>query len=306
GTRVRVRGDLADGATVVATSVTTVATSTSRTIGTQDVLVILLNFASSPVQPYTPAAAQNVNAQVRSFYLENSYGQTTMNFTVTPWVTIDGDTATCGYNTWAGLAEAAARGIGYDSAQYDRVVYAFPSVAACAWWGMGNVAGPRSWVNGSYALRVVAHEQAHNFGDYHSHANKCDVTGCTAVEYGDDRDVLGATGVVGHLGAYQKERLGWLNYGGSPAIQTVTSDDNYWIEVYATASSGHPKALKVWNAAAGTYFYIEARAKLGFDGNVAAGVTVRSGSPTVANSAYQQDLAPATSTWDSTLDAGQT
>jgi hypothetical protein len=306
GARVRVRGESADGTTVVATSVTTVTVSTARTTGTQDVLVILMNFTANPVQPYTQAAATAVNTQVHNFYLENSYGQTTMNFTVTPWVTIAGNTSSCDYNGWAGLADTAARGIGHDPAQYDRVVYAFPQLSVCSWWGLGNLSGPRSWVNGAYALRVVAHEQAHNFGDYHSHANKCDATGCTSVEYGDDRDVLGQSGVVGHLGAYQKERLGWLNYGPSPAIQTVTSADNYWIDVYNTPNSGHPKALKVWNPAAGNHFYIEARAKLGFDGNVAAGVTIRSGSPTVGNSAYQQDLAPGSTTWDSTLDVGQT
>lgn len=179
-------------------------------------------------------------------------------------------------------------------------------MSVCSWWGLGNVSGPRSWINGSYALRVVAHEQGHNFGNYHSHALKCDGTGCVSVEYGDDRDVLGATGVVGHMGAFQKERLGWLNYGVSPAVQTVTATGTYFIDAYETPDSGLPKGLRIWNPVTSTYNYLEARTKVGFDANVAAGVTLRTGSPTTANSAYQQDLAPTTTTWASTLDVGQT
>lgn len=304
GTRVRVRGDLAEG-TLSTSTVTTIVASPSRTLGQQDVLVILMNFASNPVQPYTQAAAASVNAQVRNFYLENSYGQTTMNFTVTPWMTLTADTSTCAYSTWANLADTEALARGYDRTQYDRVVYAFPSLGVCAWWGLGNVSGPRSWVNGSYALRVVAHEQGHNFGDYHSHALRCDAVGCTAVEYGDDRDVMGASGVVGHMNAFQKERLGWLNYGASPTVPTVSATDTYWVDAYATAGGGLVKGLKIWNPAANAFYYVEARTKVGFDANVAAGVTIRSGSPTSGNSVHQQDLAPTTTTWDSTLDVGQ-
>ena len=64
----------------------------------------------------------------------------------------------------------------------------------------------RAWINGTYSLRVVAHEMGHNFGDYHSHSSVCDSTGCVTNEYGDDHDTRG--GVTGHLNAYQKERLG--------------------------------------------------------------------------------------------------
>src|SRR5207244_5554720 len=61
------------------------------------------------------------------------------------------------------------------------------------------------------------HELGHNFGDYHSRSSSCDTTGWTISEYGDDRDIMGAT--TAHLNAFQKERLGWLNY----AISRVTS-----------------------------------------------------------------------------------
>jgi hypothetical protein len=68
---------------------------------------------------------------------------------------------------------------------------------------------------------------------------------------------------------------------------------------------GQSKGLKIWNPAMGTYYYVESRAAVGFDANVAAGVVLHTGSPTTANSSYQIDLAPATSTFDSTLDVGE-
>jgi len=303
GSRVRVAGNLADG-TVTTSNVTALGVSTSRTLGSQSVLVILFNFSNNAIQPYTPGSTATINDQVKNFYLENSYGQTVMSFTVAGWFTIGATNAGCDYYTWATQAETAATAAGFNISAYDRRVLAFPQASSCSWWGMGNVAGPRSWINGSYATRVVAHELGHNFGNHHSHALKCDAASCVSVEYGDDRDVLGATGVVGHLTAFQKERLGWLNYGISPALQTVTAANDYWIENYEMIR-GQSKGLKIWNPATSTYYYVESRARTGFDANVAAGVVLHTGSPTTANSSYQLDLAPTTTTFDSTLDVGQ-
>src|SRR5688572_19971834 len=303
GARVRISGNLADGVvTTTSTNVTTLATSTARTLGPQSVLVILFNFSNNPTQPWTTTTIASVNNQVRNYYLENTYGQTILSFTVAGWYTIAAPNTTCDAYTWATQAEAAATNAGFNINAYDRRVYAFPRVSACSWNGMGNVGGPRSWSNGSYTLRTVAHEQGHNFGNHHSKAMRCDSpTACTAVEYGDDRDVLGVSGVVGHMNAFQKERLGWLNYGTAPGIRTVTSAGDHWIDNYEMLG-GSTKALKIANPATGGYYYIESRAKTGFDANVNAGVTLHSVSGSVG---YQVDLSPTTTTYDSTLDVGQ-
>ena len=299
GTRVRIAGDLADGG-LTATSVTTLAASTTETLGQQNVLVILFNFASNPIQAFTPTTVATVNDQVRSYYLENTYGQTFMNFTVTGWLTIDVSTATCDYYAWAAAAESAATSAGYNLASYNRRVLAFPRVSGCGWNGLGTVGGPRSWVNGSYTIRTMAHEQGHNFGNLHSKAMKCEPSGCKSAEYGDDRDVMGKA-TQGHMNAYQKERLGWLNYGSSPGIQTVSSSGDYWIEHYENISGGHPKALKIWNSATSSYLYVESRAEVGFDAHVNAGVTVHG----TVDGSHQIDLDPATADYDSRLDVGQ-
>jgi hypothetical protein len=304
GSRVRVSGDLADGV-VTATDVSALSVSATQTIGTRQVLVILFNFSTNATQPFSISTVNSVNDQVKSFYRENSYGLADMNFTVAGYFTITASTSTCDYYTWATQAETAATNAGFNLSAYDRRVLAFPRVSACSWSGMGNVSGPRSWVNGSYALRTVAHEQGHNFGDHHSQALRCDTASlCTTVEYGDDRDVLGASGVVGHMNAFQKERLGWLNYGSSPTIQTIATSGDYWIGSYE-ANVADAKALRVWNAANSTYYYVESRARTGFDSGLTAGVTVHVGSP--SNGYGQQvDLSPTTTTYDSTLDVGQT
>ena len=299
GARVRVAGDLADDG-LTATSVTTLAASTTETLGHQNILVILFNFASDPTQPFSPTTVATVNDKVRNYYLENTYGQTFMNFTVAGWFTIDASTATCDYYAWATAAESAATSAGYNLASYNRRVFAFPRTSGCGWSGMGNVRGPRSWVNGSYTVRTMAHEQGHNFGNLHSKAMKCEPSGCKSAEYGDDRDVMGKA-AEGHMNAYQKERLGWLNSGSSPAIQTVSSSGDYWIENYENISGGHPKALKIWNSATSSYLYVESRAAVGFDAHIAAGVTLHS---TVGGS-HQIDLDPATTAYESRLDMGQ-
>ena len=92
-----------------------------------------------------------------------------------------------------------------------------------------------------------------------------------------------------------------MNYGTAPGIRTVTSTGDYWIDNYETLG-GLTKALKIANPATGGYYYIESRAKTGFDANINAGVTLHSVSGSVG---YQVDLAPTTTTYDSTLDVGQ-
>jgi hypothetical protein len=301
GSRVRVSGNLAEG-TVTTTTVTTLATSTTRTMGPQNVLVILFNFTGNATEPWTSTTIASVNDQVKNYYLENTYGQTILSFTVAGWFTISASTNTCDYSSWATQAEAAATSAGFNLSAYDRRIFAFPRVSACSWTGMGNVGGPRSWLNGSYNMRTTAHEQGHNFGNHHSKSTQCDSPStCTTVEYGDDRDVLGVSGVVGHMNAFQKERLGWLNYGTSPGIRTVTGTGDYWIDNYEMLG-GPVKALKIANPATGGYYYVESRARMGFDANVGAGVTLHSVSGSIG---YQLDLAQTTTTYDSTLDVDQ-
>jgi hypothetical protein len=279
-----------------------------------------VNFQDKATQPYTPATAQNmVFTTTSNFYYENSYQQNWFTGDVAGWFTIAELSTACNYTTIASQARQAATAAGFTLANYNRHIYMFPQ-NACGWWGLGTVGGnpSQAWINGSLALRVVAHEVGHNHGLYHSHALECGSvvlgTGCSSIEYGDTLDVMGGSSL--HFNAFQKERLGWLNYGASPPIATATFNSTYTLDPLETPGT-NPKALKIPQATSSsgqkTWFYLEYRRPLGFDSslannsNVLNGVVVHLGTDNNANSSYLLDMTPATSSWsDPALDVGQT
>ncbi|HSK29116.1 MAG TPA: peptidase M11, partial [Candidatus Limnocylindria bacterium] len=137
---------------------------------------------------------------------------------------------------------------------------------------------------------------------------------CTSSDYGDTFDVMGSSSY--HFNAFQKERLGWLDYNISPPITTVQSDGVYWIAPYQ-AHTIDPKALKVFKSADSsgrrTFYYLEARRAIGFDAgiannsNVMNGVIVHMGTESSGNSSYLLDMTPNTNSWsDPALTTGQT
>ena len=93
---------------------------------------------------------------------------------------------------------------------------------------------PNTWLNGYIDRRVTVHEQGHNYGLSHSHSYLCTqvITGtCTWSDYGDDFDAMGASGLVGHFCASQKDMLGWmdgrivdLTSGGQATLAPIAKD----------------------------------------------------------------------------------
>lgn len=326
GTRVRVKGvrvgrTLAAGGASTG-SVQTVAAIAPNTFGAQSTLVILVNFTDRATQPYAPAYAQSVVFTTTSgFVQENSYGRTWLTGDVTGWFTIPMSYTVCNYSQLATYAKQAAAAAGFNPANYARHVIAFPD-NACGWWGLGTVGGYPStaWINGTFVLNVVGHEMGHNLGLWHSHSLDCGAVvlggGCTMTEYGDTLDIMGSAG-TGHYNAFQKERLGWLNYAGSPGLVTATTSATYTIGAYESAAAT-VKGIKVAQSinpttGATTSYYLEYRQGLGFDGfigsngNVKNGVVVHLGTENSGDSSYLLDMTPATSSWsDPAVGLGQT
>src|SRR6185369_12747285 len=123
---------------------------------------------------------------------------------------------------------------------------------------------------------------------------------------------------------FQKERLGWLNYGSSPSIQTVTASGTYTINPYELGGAG-PNGLKILKSTdsttgAKTWYYLEARQAIGFDAflansiyytqNETTGVLFHLGTDGNGNSSQVLDMTPATPTsqgwFDMSLVGGQT
>jgi hypothetical protein len=299
-------------------------------LGEQRTIVLLINFTDNASRPYEIADAQAaLFGTTSAFFRENSYDQTWLAGSVAGWFTIPVSATTCDYDAIASSAQAAATAAGVSLSGYTHQVYAFPQ-NTCGWWGLSTVGGnpSRSWINGPFELGVLAHELGHGHGLWHSHALDCGnvaVVGsnCATNEYGDIADMMGASHVA-HYNAYQKERLGWLNSGVSPPITTVAASGTYAIEPYESRGTG-PKALKILKATdsstgARTWYYIEARQPIGFDGfiadpsagaqDVAGGVVVHMGTEGNGNSAFLLDMTPATPVYywwyDFVLAAGQT
>ena len=129
---------------------------------------------------------------------------------------------------------------------------------------------------------------------------------CTTSDYGDTLDIMGNPSSA-HFNAFQKDRLGWLDYNVSPPITSVQTSGTYTIAPYEPLGST-AKALSVVKSTDHqtgnrTWYYIEYRQAIGFDSflssnnNVAKGVVIHTGSEASSNSSYLLDMTPETSSW---------
>jgi Gametolysin peptidase M11 len=304
------------------------------TFGAQSTLVMLVNFQDDVVEPYAVADVQNVVfGTSSSFFMENSYQQTSLTGDVVGWYTIPDSVTTCNMAQIATDAQNAATAAGVNLSSYTRYMYFFPQNNACGFAGSSYVGGnpSQSWINGnSLDIHVIDHELGHAFGLWHSHLYDCGTTAtiCSSpniIEYGDPLDVMGVPQTASpDYNAFQKERLGWLNYGASPSIQTVTTSGTYTINPYEPGGSG-PNGLKVWQSTdpttgANTWYYLEARQAVGFDAfltnpvyytqNETTGVLFHIGTDGNGNTSDLLDMTPATPTYygwfDPSLVVGQT
>ena len=106
--------------------------------------------------------------------------------------------------------------------------------------GWATCPGRTSWNNGSFDLRVLAHELSHNFGTNHASTLQC-TQGATIVslsatcsynEYGDPFSVMGS-GNTYHNDGEQVGELGWLRAG---ELATVVPGGTYAVTPLLTGT----------------------------------------------------------------------
>lgn len=282
--------------------------------GPQKVIVMAANFQDKPGEkPWSlDVIKASVITKVSDMYYESSYNQTTVTGNVVGWYTIPvNSTDVCDANKIASFIDQAATNAGVDLTAYQRRVYLFPK-NSCDFAGLGTVGMQggysKSWLNGTITVRTAGHELGHNLGLWHSQYLKCPAGSveegtCTSLEYQDNVDIMGGA-QMGHFNAFQKDRLGWLNYQVSPPITTVTTSGNYVIDAYETKNN-NSKALKVLKTVlpngSKDYYYVEFRRGIGFDTELSTcgtycdytnGVVLHRGNDTAANSSYVLDMTP--------------
>jgi M6 family metalloprotease-like protein len=292
------------------------------TFGTQNVLVILVNFQDDAIQPYTAASANTVVfTTATNFFAENSYNQTSLTGVVKGWYTMPLSVASCNLANIASAAQTAAVNDGVVLANYNRYVYAFPQDNACGFGGASNVGGnpSQSWINGidiatgTISTHIIDHELGHAFGLWHAHSLDCGTccticTTGTVVEYGDPLDTMGAPQSASpDYNAFQKERLGWIGYNVSPTVTTVSASGSYTIAEFETGAG--PNAIKVLKSTsqttgAKTYYYLENRQAIGSDSYIStnfgsgwseSGVVFHLGTNTDNNSSDLLNMVPVNS-----------
>ena len=348
GDRVRANGQMLNGNLLLysgSTNLTKTAASSKpspsptpsipvpNTFGVQSTLVILVNFKDDVGTPYGVSDVQNAFFNTaNNFIAESSYGQTSLTGDVVGWYTIPLSYTTCDITQIGTAAQNAATAAGVNLSNYARYVYFFVYDTACGFSGASEVGGnpSQSWINSTLNPYVIHHELGHAFGLWHAHLFDCgtSATVCASpniVEYGDTMDVMGvAQGASPDYNAFQKERLGWLGYGVSPSIQTVTTSGTYTISPYEVSGPG-PNALKVLKSTdpttgARTWYYLEQRQAIGFDAfltnpssytqNETTGVLFHLGTDGDGSSGDLLDMTPATPTltgWgDMSLIVGKT
>lgn len=281
-------------------------------LGEQSTAVLLVNFSDTAGDtPYGIAEAEDaVFGTVNDFLLEASYGQTWLTGDVHGWFTLP-IASTCNTVEIGNAADTAAMAAGIDLSGYNRFVYVFKGSATCSWNGSADlwVYPSRAWIRGNIVPQIIAHELGHNLGLEHSYQLECGdqvidelSTDCRYAR--DDKfDTMGSANYPGHFNSFQKDRLGWMREG---EVQVVTESGSYLLSPIESATTAHPKALKILrfmepDGAGATWYYLEYRQPLGFDApiagnaNVENGILVRTGEDSDANSSLLLDMTPASS-----------
>lgn len=254
----------------------------SAMTGLAESLYMLVNFTNNTAQPFTQAAVEAVaqtNANsVKAFFTETSYGQYTIDITVTPWMTLPmAQPTNCDYTAIANAANTAATTAGYNLANYKFKMYVFPVNSSCAWIGLAYLGSPYyAFSNGRNSGQVYTHEQGHNHGLDHAGTVSGVGAGQSVVEYGDTHDTMGNS-QMRHYNSMQKVLLGWIT--GTQYFINYSGAGTYTLAPFETPG-GALYAVKIPTPNANRTYWLEYRRPVGiFDAADPGGVQLRLARP---------------------------
>jgi M6 family metalloprotease-like protein len=303
---------------------------TPWTIGAKNVLVIRVDFSDRAGDPkssgggttYSAAFVQNIaDSQVKPFYAQSAYGQTSLNFTVTTQLYRMPQPAStyalAGSNTQLHTDARAAAGANYTVTNYDRVIVLFTYLGTSAiagsqitYGGLADLGASRVWVNGEFDFRVVSHELGHTYGL--NHANLWQVADGSAIsatgtntEYGDDFDTMGANFANSQstdFNPWFKNLLGWA---ADSQVQTATATGTYRINRFDNSTGTGTLALKIAKDATRSY-WIGVRRNFTSNASMSHGAYVIWGFNSNQQSRLLDLTTPGTSVSDAALAVGQT
>ena len=178
---------------------------------------------------------------------------------------------------WKIAAQNAAIADGFLESNYTNIIFAWPYTNSCLWEGSSNLGGSYVYINGSFELKVIAHELGHNFTLHHANSYDCiNADGkrvpisntCTANEYGDPFDMMDGNPFrsTNHFNVFNKGRLNWFNIQNT---QDVNQGGIYTI-VPLEKISNETQVLRIPRTINKTgkiidYYYLEFRQPFGFD-----------------------------------------
>jgi hypothetical protein len=251
---------------------------TNYTKGPKHLAIIITKPPNTP-NPNTTNLNQTMN-QVKKYYEENSYNQTTITWETLGPYEIDNTTYNQGEQA---IITTLDPHINYT--KYWSIIIADPRTKpANATLGqapyntnegeitIGIVNITPEHINNPNRIDTITHELGHNYGLGHAGYWDCQEQPikndpeCTPIEYYNYIDTMGGSYHTGHFNAYFKEKLNWLN---NNQIQEITQDGEYTLYPYEQTNN-NPIALKIprkWNnnQQPTDYYYLEYRTPTGYN-----------------------------------------